>query len=65
MNIYDTRIVHCVECDTSIGELDEDAQVLQPKCGNCVKLMEKTKNNLMHVITTNKIVEKPVELSMM
>lgn len=64
MSMYDTKIIRCVECDETMGELDFDAQVMQPKCGNCVRLMEETKNNLMHVITTNnKIMKKPLELS--
>ena len=35
MNIYDTKPVKCAKCGKSIGEIDYDAEVIQPKCGNC------------------------------
>ena len=35
MNIYDTKPIRCVECKKTIGEIDFDAEVVRPKCGQC------------------------------
>jgi len=35
MNMYDKKSVCCYLCDRFIGEIDEDAIVILPKCGKC------------------------------
>lgn len=35
MNIYDTKTIFCKSCGKSIGEIDFDAEVILPKCGQC------------------------------
>lgn len=35
MNMYDTKTISCVSCKKCIGEIDYDAEVIQPKCGQC------------------------------
>jgi len=35
MNIYDTKSLVCAKCETAIGEIDWDAQVIRPLCGKC------------------------------
>lgn len=39
MNIYDTKIISCVQCNNNIGEIDFDAEVILPKCGKCADPM--------------------------
>ena len=39
MNMYDKKSVCCSQCDRFIGEIDEDAIVILPKCGRCANLM--------------------------
>ena len=38
MNLYDTKPIHCNQCGKFIGEMDLDAIVTLPKCGNCSNL---------------------------
>ena len=35
LNIYDTKIIRCIECDEPIGEIDYDANVIRPMCVQC------------------------------
>ncbi len=35
LNIYDTKIIHCIECDKQIGEIDYDVNVICAICGQC------------------------------
>ncbi len=35
LNIYDTRTISCIQCDKPIGEIDFDANVIRPICGQC------------------------------
>jgi hypothetical protein len=35
LNLYDTKIIRCIECDKSIGEIDYDSNVISPICGQC------------------------------
>ncbi len=35
MNIYDTKTVVCHQCKRCIGEVDYDALVIRPLCGQC------------------------------
>lgn len=39
MNIYDTKTLSCAQCGKSIGEIDYDAEVILPKCGQCANPM--------------------------
>ncbi|MFB5614385.1 MAG: hypothetical protein ACE5RI_04725 [Candidatus Nitrosomaritimum yanchengensis] len=35
LNIYDTKSISCVICGLVIGEVDYDAEIIRPKCGQC------------------------------
>ncbi len=35
MNIYDTKPIACSRCEKSIGEVDYDAKIINPLCGEC------------------------------
>ncbi|AJM92890.1 MULTISPECIES: hypothetical protein [Nitrosopumilus] len=35
MNIYDTKSVYCKDCGKPIGEIEYDANVILPECGQC------------------------------
>jgi len=35
LNIYDTRTISCVICKQAIGEVNFDAEIIRPKCGQC------------------------------
>ena len=35
MNIYDKKIIRCVSCNKTIGEIDYDAEVTYPQCAYC------------------------------
>ena len=35
MNIYDKKIIKCTKCNKSIGEIDYDAEIVYPQCGDC------------------------------
>ncbi len=39
MNIYDTKTLSCAQCGKNIGEIDYDAEVILPKCGQCANPM--------------------------
>ncbi len=36
MNMYNTKTISCVFCGKHIGEIDTDAVVTMPICGQCV-----------------------------
>ncbi len=64
MSMYDTKIIRCVECDETMGELDFDAEVMQPRCGQCVRSMHEMRNNLtQRIITNNDKIENSIALS--
>jgi len=46
LNIYDTKIIHCIECDKQIGEIDYDAKVIRSICGQCVDPRPDVKDQL-------------------
>jgi len=59
LNIYDTKIIHCIECDKQIGEIDYDAKVIRSICGQCVDPRPDVKDQLwtrMEVPVSKKIV---------
>lgn len=35
LNIYDTKVIRCIRCNKCLGELDYDAEVIRPLCGQC------------------------------
>ena len=35
MNLYDTKVVNCGLCKKTIGEVDFDAMIPHPLCGQC------------------------------
>jgi hypothetical protein len=35
MNIYDTKQLSCYRCGKHIGEIEYDAEIILPKCGQC------------------------------
>ncbi len=35
LSLYDTKVIHCYRCDKDIGEVDWEALVIAPKCGDC------------------------------
>ena len=35
LNLYDTRVIRCVRCNKCLGELEYDAEVIRPLCGQC------------------------------
>jgi hypothetical protein len=35
LNIYDKRQISCTKCGKCIGEIDYDAEVVNPRCAHC------------------------------
>ncbi|HUU48847.1 MAG TPA: hypothetical protein VMW55_08705 [Nitrosopumilaceae archaeon] len=35
MNLYDTRVVTCTNCKKVVGEVEFDALIIRPSCGQC------------------------------
>lgn len=50
MNIYDTRPIRCVICQKAIGEVDFDAEIIRPKCGQCANPILDTKDKMPYLI---------------
>ncbi len=48
MNIYDTKTMRCIECDKDIGEIDYDAIVFRPMCGQCYDPTPDVKDQLSY-----------------
>ena len=44
MNIYDSKTIFCRNCGKSIGEIDYDAEVMLPQCGQCINPMPEGDN---------------------
>jgi len=64
LNIYDTKTVRCIECDKPIGEIDYDADVIGPICGQCDDRKPDVKDQLSYKmkIPTNKKMVKPIPM---
>jgi hypothetical protein len=64
LNIYDTKTIRCIECDKPIGEIDYDANVIHPICGQCDDLRSYVKDKLSYrmKITTNQKLVKPIQM---
>lgn len=41
MNIYDTKQVNCYRCGRWVGEVDSEAGIIYPKCGDCANPFQK------------------------
>ena len=48
LNIYDTKMISCIECDKQIGEIDYDANVTNPICGQCDESKHDVKNQFVY-----------------
>ncbi len=51
MNIYDTKIVKCIICGKSIGEIEYDAVVTLPKCGHCANPIPEGDDKLLYILS--------------
>lgn len=54
MNLYDTKIVRCVICKKSIGEVEFDAEIIRPKCGQCSNPVLSSNDKMPYLIQVNK-----------
>ena len=43
LNLYDTKVVICKNCGSTIGEIDYNAMVMSPKCGTCIENPKRNK----------------------
>ncbi|HSB56188.1 MAG TPA: hypothetical protein VLD38_00055 [Nitrosopumilaceae archaeon] len=51
MNIYDTKSVRCSKCDRFIGEIDYDAVVTLPMCGDCANPLPKGDDKVGYIVS--------------
>jgi hypothetical protein len=54
LNLYDTRIIRCVRCQKCLGELDYDAEVMRPLCGQCANPLPENDDKIMYTINNIK-----------
>ena len=59
MNIYDTKTISCRNCGKSIGEIDYDAEVILPQCGQCANPMPEGDDKLSYI--ANSIIQNTKE----
>ena len=50
LNIYDTKPITCKDCDKIMGEIDYDAEVILPKCGQCSNPIPDIKDKMPYLI---------------
>ncbi len=50
LNIYDTRSISCIICKKAIGEVDYDAEIIRPKCGQCSNPTPHFKDKMPYLI---------------
>ncbi len=64
LNIYDTRTISCIQCDKPIGEIDFDANVIRPICGQCDDPRPNVKDQLSYrmKIPSNKKMAKLIPI---
>ncbi|QLH07460.1 hypothetical protein C5F50_10555 [Nitrosopumilus ureiphilus] len=64
MNLYDSKTIRCVQCDKVVGEIDFDAQVIRPMCGQCDDPKPDVLDQLSYRIKihSNKKVENPIPI---
>ena len=48
LNLYDTKIIHCIECTKPIGEIDYDAKVIYSLCRQCDDTKHDVKEKLVY-----------------
>jgi len=41
LNIYDTKVIVCINCEKAIGEVEFDAMIIHSLCGQCTLLLAK------------------------
>jgi len=46
LNIYDTKVVVCINCEKAIGEIEFDAMIIHSLCGPCKLLLAKDSKTL-------------------
>lgn len=51
MNIYDTKPLRCSKCGKCIGEVDYDAEIILPKCGQCANPMPENDDKAMYILS--------------
>jgi hypothetical protein len=51
MNMYDKKSVSCSQCDRFIGEIDNDAVVILPKCGRCANPMPENDDKVQYIVS--------------
>ena len=51
LNIYDTKTIRCVKCDSPIGEVDYDAEIILPKCGQCANPTPHPKDKMPYLMS--------------
>jgi phage FluMu protein Com len=52
LNIYDTKIIRCTKCNKYIGEVEYDAEIVFPKCGNCANPIPDGLDKLAYTINS-------------
>jgi len=62
MTLYDTNPVRCTKCGKPIGEVDFDAELIRPLCGNCANPLPCGDDHISYTI--NSINNKRKEKSM-
>ena len=50
LNIYDTKSITCKDCGKVIGEVDFDADIILPRCGQCSNPTPDVKDKMPYLI---------------
>jgi len=50
LNLYDTKTIRCAICQKAIGEVDFDAEIIRPKCGQCSNPIPDTRDKMPYLI---------------
>lgn len=50
LNLYDTKTIKCAICQKAIGEVDFDAEIIRPKCGQCSNPIPDTRDKMPYLI---------------
>jgi len=51
MSIYYTKVLSCTICGESIGEVNPDAEIIRPKCGQCSNPTPHFKDKMPYLIS--------------
>lgn len=57
MNLYDQKSIACSKCGRFIGEIDYDAVVTLPMCGNCANPLPYGDDKVAYIV--NKYNKRP------